>query len=175
MVCDLTLSLFQHGERYQGVAQRWPREANRRCHQHANRRKQRCKQQVANYTVDWDKSFKLPGGCSIVLAVANLKTDGDAATASSSNDGKGKKGGAHWSDRWSHACTIYMMREGRTGLYVHRYFMISWNNYYCHSLITDRRMTAYCMLYTTSSCVFSVSDLIIGFFSESQLYYIWNN
>jgi len=30
-----------------------------------------------------------------VLAVANLKTDGNAATASSSNDGKGKKGGAH--------------------------------------------------------------------------------
>ena len=43
-------------------------------------------------TLSTDKSFKLPGGCSIVLAVANLKTDGNAATASSSNDGKGKKG-----------------------------------------------------------------------------------
>ena len=46
-------------------------------------------------TLSTDKSFKLPGGCSIVLAVANLKTDGNATTASSSNDGKGKKGGAH--------------------------------------------------------------------------------
>jgi len=46
-------------------------------------------------TLSTDKSFKLLGGCSIVLAVANLKTDGNAATASSSNDGKGKKGGAH--------------------------------------------------------------------------------